>query len=261
VSNWSDKRLLLRKRKPTRRQAADDFTHRDLFFVTRERLAEDRLLPDIVQAVAAYPSREAWSLENQAVAQTPPKVDASTALVSIAYPLLVPDLSMRDPLDVLVEAAELARDPDFRTERHEFFEWLNGYLYPFTSEQRPLNSLTTDMGSLDLAQKTLQKMLHAQQRWLRGRTMAHRWERVEYASVIAAALGGVVAAALGAPEVASAVGLAGDPAALGIASAGGGSAIASLVGWKAGRNADVKISRPLNGASMFTSAQKRIGGG
>ena len=80
----------------------------------------DEKLPQAVEAIAAYPSEQAWRTDTSPLAEQPNDLNASEARPMLAYPLLVPDVVGQDPLVVLEDAAGLARDPEFREQRYEF---------------------------------------------------------------------------------------------------------------------------------------------
>src|SRR4029453_13461801 len=103
----------------------------------------------------AYPSERAWRTETSPSEEQPKDLDASDALLMLAYPLLVPDVVGQDPLMVLADAADLARDPEFREQRDAFYKWLRAYLSPFQRRDQPLGKLPADVGSLELARHRL----------------------------------------------------------------------------------------------------------
>jgi hypothetical protein len=248
TADWSEKRWL------SRRQVADDITQIDAFMDTRLILARDEKLPQAVEAVAAYPFEGDWRAENSPLAEQPNDLNASDALLMLAYPLLVPEVVVGQELEVLEDAADLARDPYFREQRDAFYKWLRGYLSTFQRPDQPLGKLRADVGSLELARQNLQGQLVMQAELLKKKKRAASWDRVQWVCVGAAVSAAIVAAVIVAPPVAAAVGLA--PAAAGLMGAGWGSggAIAGLGGWFAGRRAQPPEPRALNGASMFATA-------
>jgi hypothetical protein len=247
-ADWSEELWL------SRRKVSDDITQYDAFEATRRILAKDKKLPQAVEAIAAYPSERDWRTETSTLTEQPDDLNASDALLILAYPLLVPDVGNQDPLVVLEDAAGLARNPDFREQRDAFYNWLRGYLFPFQSSDVRLGKLQTDVGSMHLARQQLQGQLQKQAELLKKRKRSASWDRVQWVCVGAAASAAIVAAVIVAPPVAAAVGLAPTAAALMGAGWGTGGTIAGLGGWFAGRRAQTPEPRALNGASMFGTA-------
>ncbi len=131
----------------------------------------DSKLPQAVEAIAAYPSERAWRSETSPLAEQPKDLNASDALLMLAYPLLVPDVVGEDPLVVLEDAADLARDPGFRDQRDAFYNWLRGYLSPLQRPDLPLRERQTDEDSLKVARYRLKGQLDKQAELLKKKNV------------------------------------------------------------------------------------------
>jgi hypothetical protein len=230
----------------SKREMADIVTTFDAFWATRQILATGKDLPGVVEAVAVYPSRDAWRSENRPTSEPPADMDAATALVTLARPLLLPDAAGSVDRDLLEEVAALAADSKFREARTAYHNWLREFLAPLQVEGAGLSETVIDEPSLRLAKEKLDDLIADEQRVIKDSDSRRRW-RVQEAVMMVVATSAGIGLAIAAPPVA--------PIALGLAILGPG---ASFAGWIAGARAQTPEPQPLNGASMFVMAKKAV---
>ena len=88
-------------------------------------LGRGQELPGIVEAVAAYPTAEAWRADLRPALGRPAGPTAAEALVLLARPLMLPAPG-RDELDTLRRAVDLARSDDYKAMRTAYHDWFRG---------------------------------------------------------------------------------------------------------------------------------------
>jgi hypothetical protein len=236
TSPWSSERWQAGK---TRREVADTITTLDAFSGTRAVLAMGEDLPGVIEAVATYPSRQAWWEETRPLPDRPPT--AATALITLARPLLLPQLDDLDADTALLELVELASDADYRHARTAYHGWLRDFVAPLQDEGRGLNEIVVDEASYRLAKEKLDDLLADEQRLIRAGGRAKRWTVTEWAMIVVGT-GAQVGLALLNP----------------LAALGAMGPVAQFAGWVAGKRAQTPEPRPLNGASMFVTAEKAL---
>jgi hypothetical protein len=241
TSPWSQHRW-----QTSKREMADLVTTFDAFWTTRQILATGRDLPGVVEAVALYPSREAWQQENRPTAEPPEDARGATALVALARPLLLPDAGRGDDRHLLEEVVDLAADPDFCRARTAYHDWLREFVAPLQVDGSALAATVIDEPSLRLAKERLEHLLDEEQRIVKRGTRRRRW-KVKEAVMMVVGTAASVGLAIAVPPAA--------PAALGLAILGPG---ASFAGWIAGTRAKTPEPQPLNGASMFLMAKHAL---
>ncbi|WP_158230741.1 hypothetical protein [Frankia sp. CcI49] len=224
----------------SRLDVATTITGIDAFYGTRLVLALGDDLPRAVEAVAAYPS-ERSCYDDLSPTPSPDEPTAADALVMLAQPLLVPDLSDGDYLRALHDVVTLANDPDFRAARGAYHDWLRSFVARLQVPGAGLATVQLDQESVTVARRQLTALLTAERRVLANRRSRRRWTMIEWAMTVVGAAASV-GLALTSPE----------------AAIGTGSAIAGFGGWVAGRRTTPPESRPLCGASMFVAADERL---
>ncbi len=176
---------------------------------------------------------------------TPPYATAAQALLMLGTPLLVPNGEEGTDFGPLRAAAELAREPTFRAERQAYYGWMREFVEPL--QQHPdqtLAEIEIDRASIILAGERLQSLVSAQRELLGADERKRRWSRIEFAStVVSVGLTAGLALAAAMPVVGAAAPLVG------------------FGGWLASKRANPTPPepRPLGGASMFVTAQRRLG--
>jgi hypothetical protein len=202
-------------------------------------------LPGVVEAVAAFPSKAACYAELGPNRQPPEDLTAAQALLMLAAPLLVPEGGEGKDFGPLREAAELARESQFQAERQAYYDWMRDFVAPL--QQRPgqtLEEIRVDPASMTLADERLHGLVSAQRALLGADERKRRWSRTEFALTVLS-----VAATAG-------LALTAPAAAVGV-----GAPLVGFGGWLAGKRASQEPPepRPLGGASMFVTAQRRLG--
>jgi hypothetical protein len=237
-SDWDEQRWQANR---SRLELAATITEVDAFYSTRLILSMDENLPDAIEAMAAYPSEQACAAELAPKHDVPMDLTAADALVLLATPLLVPDVSDGDYERAVVEAAQLARSPRVCEERAAYHDFVRDFVSRLRMPGMDLGQVQIDIESLDLARNKLEKLLSALSEDVSRDSRRARWGIVEW---VLTALGcaATVGLAFTAPYVAVA--------------AGGG--LCSFVGWVAGKRGELPQQRPLNGASIFVSAPERL---
>jgi hypothetical protein len=155
-------------------------------------------LPEVVEAVAAYGSEQAWRADVKPESTPdahPRRAPPMEALVQLARPLLVPPLEGME-MDKLRAAVDLALDPSFREARHAYFTWFRDFLEPLRSNDpdQVMRSLSSD--SVAVMQDRL-RQLWTQEVASAKRLDKNRWgSRIEIGCVTASALGAIGLAAV-----------------------------------------------------------------
>jgi hypothetical protein len=224
---------------------AKTITSIDAFYTSRIILAMGQDLPGVIEAVAAFPSEEQCRSELNPSVPAPPDMTAAQALLMLAAPLLIPNADEGKDFGPLREAASLARDPQFQNERQAYYDWMRDFVRPLqTSGDRELDEVKLDKGSVKLAEEQLQRLVSAERNLLSRMDRRRWWSRTEYAMTII----GVGAAA--------GLALTGALPVLGVAAP-----VIGFGGWIAGKLGapEPPEERPLGGASVFVTAQRRLG--
>ena len=225
--------------------AAQIITNMDAFYATRQILAMGQDLPGVIEAVAAFPSAKKCKEELKPGDAPPAGPTAAQALLMLAAPLLTPREQEGKDFGPLRDAAALAREPRFRQERQAYYDWMREFVKPLQSKERQaLHEVQVDQGTMKLAEEQLQRLVVAQRELLGEKERRRWWTRAEYAMTVisvGAAAGLALAAAL--PVIGVAV------------------PVIGFVGWVAGKVASPEPPepRPLGGASVFVTAQRRLG--
>jgi len=225
----------------SRIETATAITEFDAFYTTRSILAMDETLPDVVEAIAAYPSERTCAAELTPTRELPIDLSAADALILLAQPLLVPDVADGDYERALTEAAQLARSNAVQHERAAYYDFVRGFVSRLRQPGMDLEQVRMNVASLQLARTQLNGLRAALEQEVAGDSRRNRWCAVEW-----------VLTAVGA---ASTVGLAFTAPYAAIAAGGG---LCSFVGWVAGRRAELPQPRPLNGASLFVTASEHL---
>jgi hypothetical protein len=228
------------------------FVARDLsgFGATRSILTQDPGLPNVIEAVAAFPSETQWREELAPSGERPADLTAAQGLIRLATPLLVPGGAEGRDFGPLRAAAELARDEQFRQERQAYYDWMREFVRPLQRGGGPgpgevrLDEVELNEASFEVAREHLRVLADAERRLLGKREQRRWWTRTEFVATMIGVGAGV------------AVALTGPLAAIGVA----GSVI-GFGGWLAGQRAvpEPGAAGPLGGASMFVSAQRQLG--
>jgi len=241
VSDWSLERWQAGKSRP---EVAAMITENDAFTAdaaSRLILTGDDDLPNVVEAIAAYPSERACAAELAPSRQPPADLTAADAVVLLAAPLLVPDVSDGDYERALWEVAQLARSPHVREERAAYYDFLRKCVDHLRRPGMDLSQIRLNVGSLNKAKKDLDGLRKALTKEVARDARRGRWETVEWV---------VTAFAAAAP-----VGLAFTAPAAAIGAAGG---LCTFVGWVARKATQPPQPRPLNGASLFATSAERL---
>jgi hypothetical protein len=223
----------------------ETITSIDAFYTSRIILAMGQDLPGVIEAVAAFPSEEQCRSELNPSVPAPPDMTTAQALLMLAAPLLIPNADEGKDFGPLREAASLARDPQFQNERQAYYDWMRDFVRPLqTSGDRELDEVKLDKGSVKLAEEQLQRLVSAERNLLSRMDRRRWWSRTEYAMTII----GVGAAA--------GLALTGALPVLGVAAP-----VIGFGGWIAGKLGapEPPEERPLGGASVFVTAQRRLG--
>lgn len=214
------------------------------FAVTASILTQDPDLPKVIEAVAVFPSRKECQKELEPSDPPPPDLTAAQGLIMLAAPLLIPKSQEGKDFGPLRAAAELAREDRFRKERQAYYDWMRDFVRPLQAAGQSLDEVRLDKGSVELAVERLHGLVASERQLLARWERRRWWTRTEYALTVV----GVGATA--------GLALTGPLAPLGVAAA-----LIGFGGWIAGKYAAPEqiAERPLGGASMFVSAQRRLG--
>ena len=209
----------------------------------RAGIAKPDEIPNVVEAVAAYRSENAWRSETQ-LAPTPDadpeRMPVMEALIQIPRPLMLPPAG-GDELDKLRAAVDLSLSEGYRDARHAYFTWFRDFITPLRSGDPDRVRASLDPASIIQAQNRLRE-LWADEVAAAKEVNKERWgSRVEFGCMSVGALGGIGLA------VAAALPAIGVPV-----------AILSFAGWAARRFTAPQPPRSLSGASMFVDAQRRM---
>lgn len=217
----------------------------DAFSTTRAILAMGPDLPGVIEAVAAFPSANKCQEELKPGDAPPADLTAAQALLMLAAPLLTPQGEESKDFGPLRDAAALAREPRFRQERQAYYDWMREFVKPLqSSENQALGEVQVDQGTMKLAEEQLQRLVIAERELLGKQERRRWWTRAEYAMTVisvGATAGLALTAAL--PVI-------------GIAAP-----VIGFGGWITGKIArpEPPEPRPLGGASVFVTAQRRLG--
>ena len=199
----------------------------------------------MIEAVAAFPSaRQCWE-ELKPSDPPPPDLTAAQGLIMLAAPLLIPRGDEGKDFGPLRAAAALAREAEFRTARQAYYDWMRDFVQPLqSSEHRGLDDVELDRGSLKLAEEQLRGLAAAERQLLGKREQRRWWTRTDYAMTV---IGVAATAGLALTAVLPVIGVA--------------ASVVGFGGWVAGKLAapESPDERPLSGASMFVTAQRRLG--
>ncbi|MCP5015688.1 MAG: hypothetical protein GY938_10525 [Ketobacter sp.] len=159
-----------------RLKAANIITQ-DSYYTTRQILSMDDEIPDIVEAVAAYPSAKVAvdDLQLHLPIGEEDGIELEAVAAVIARPLLLPDLD-DDPEKALQEAVLVARDEAFRKARGEYHDWVRKFLAPI--RRKDAGAKTIDAASIKLAQIELGKLIEAERAAVSAHAWTKRWNRV-----------------------------------------------------------------------------------
>jgi hypothetical protein len=212
-------------------------------------IAEPGLIPEVVEAVAAYRSKKDWLRDTRpartpdpapALGADPKRIPVTEALIQIPRPLMLPPADGK-PMDKLRAAVELSQDSDFQDARRAYFTWFRDFMEPLRIGNPDKARTHLDSKSINLAQNRLRD-LWAQEVKAAKKVDKARWgSRVEFGCMTLGTLGGISLA------VAAALPLIGVPV-----------AILTFAGWAARRFTEPQPPRSLSGASMFVDAQRRL---
>jgi hypothetical protein len=248
-SMWSEMTWNLVKSNAAFAEMASGSPYEASALAIRAGIGGPDVIPDVVEAVAAYRSERAFRDEKEPTPDPPrrPEPDPQTgrvpvmeALIQIPRPLLLPPPGGND-MDKLRAAVDLTLDPDFRDARHAYYTWLRDFVSPLRGGPQTDALPSLDSASFALAQERLRE-LWRQEIDAAKRVDKRRWgARVELGCMSVGTVGGMGLAALAAmPGI-------GVPIAL-----------LSFAGWAARRFTDVPPPRNLSGASMFVAAQLEL---
>ena len=239
-SPWNEQRW-----QGSRVDAAQIITNADAFYSTRLILAMGQDLPGVIEAVAAFPSAKKCQEELKPGDAPPADLTAAQALLMLAAPLLTPQVEEGKDFGPLRDAAALAREPRFRQERKAYYDWMREFVEPLQSPgSQALGEAQVDQGTMKLAEEQLQRLVIAERELLGKEERRRWWTRTEYAMTV---IGVGATAGLALTAALPVIGVAAP--------------VIGLGGWIAGKIASPKPPepRPLGGASVFVTAQRRLG--
>jgi hypothetical protein len=230
VVKWSESQW---QHERSRLEAARVVTD-DAYWTTRRILAQNDTLPAVVEAVAAYPSKDAWEADLR-----PSKVrsSAGSAIIQFARPLLLPNLDT-DSDRPLRQAIELAVDADFRKARAAYHEWVRDFVAPLQAPGE--TEFDLDSASAELARQRLDDLVSDEQRAARRSSTAKLWRMTEWVLAAVGASVGAVAAFHGHPII------------------GATGSFVGFGGFVAGKMAPASDRGALSGATMFVAAERHI---
>jgi hypothetical protein len=230
----------------TRVGAAQTISEFDAFYTTKLVLAKDRDLPGVIEAIATFPSRSECRKELKPSGKQPSDLTAAQALLMLSTPLLIPRGGEDKDFAQLRAAADLAREARFQRERQAYYDWIREFVKPLQSPgHQKLDEVNIDHASLKLMEEKLGRLAAVERELLGKRERRRWWTRAEYALTVIA-VGGTAAVAL--------------TAALPVV--GVGAPIIGFGGWLIGQRTErhkEEDEGPLGGASMFVTAQRRLG--
>jgi hypothetical protein len=241
-SPWTEHRWQYYRSRVMRAQT---ITHSDAYYTTRQILATGQDLPGVIEAVAAFPSAGRCRAELKPSDQPPADPTAAQALLMLAAPLLTPRGDEGKDFGPLRDAAALARDAKFRAARQAYYDWMREFVRPLQSAgHQALDEVRLDRGSLKLAEEQLHGLVTAERELLGQQEQRRWWTRAEYAMTVIS-VGATAGLAL--------------TAALPVL--GAAAPVIGFGGWLAGKLAapEPPEQRPLGGASVFVTAQRRLG--
>jgi hypothetical protein len=235
-SNWNQQRWEFERSRLLVAENASGFHATSLI------LEQDPGLPEVIEAVAAFPSGKECYEELKPSDPAPQDLTAAQGLLMLAAPLLMPRGQEGKDFGPLRAAAELAREDEFQKARRAYYDWMREFVEPLQLPNQKLGEVKLDEGSFRLAQDKLRNLVTAEHKLLGKWERRRWWTRTEYALTVI----GVGAAA--------GVALASPFAVFGVAAP-----IVGFGGWIAGKRTADRAKRPLGGASMFVSAQRQLG--
>ena len=166
-----------------------------------------------------------------------------TAMIALAYPLLSPNEDEGHDFRPLRDAVELARDPEFQDARAAYHNWMREFVSKLQAPGVGLDEVKLNPSSLELGEEKLRKLRAKEYEIIKGDERRKRWTVVEYALTVVG-VGAAVGIAFANPLVA--LGVFGP--------------LAGFGGWVAAKRAAPEgPARPLGGASMFVTAERRLG--
>ena len=225
------------------RAAVAETVTRDPYAATRKILTGGEEIPVVVEAVAAFPSAQACYRELRPVDKRPEDLTAAHALIALAYPLLSPNEDEGHDFRPLRDAVELARDPEFQDARAAYHNWMREFVSNLQAPGVGLDEVKLNPSSLELGEEKLRKLRAKEYEIIKGDERRKRWTVVEYALTVVG-VGAAVGIAFANPLVA--LGVFGP--------------LAGFGGWVAAKRAAPEApARPLGGASMFVTAERRLG--
>jgi hypothetical protein len=237
---WSEAKWRFER---SRTEVAALVSNLDAYFQTRVILAMDEELPDLVEAVAAFPSEAAWRDEVKPLHEPPPALNAAQALVFFAWPLLTPGETEGTDFRPLREALDLARDDDYKEMRTAYHDWMRRLVAPL-QQAGSLGDIRLDAGSLNIAREEFEHLVRKQQSIVSKDASRRKWRHV---ALVTTAVGAAASAGLA---------LVNPLATLGVVVAA-----MQLGGYIATeRGADAPQRSVLGGASLFPVAQRAIRG-
>jgi hypothetical protein len=204
-------------------------------------LGREQVLPGVIEAVAAYPTKDAWRDEVGPTYDRPSDLTAAQALVALSRPLLLPNPS-EDELDTLRRAVDVAINPDYVAKRAAYFDWFRDLIKPLRTGDAQFADVRLDRASLDEAERQLRELWVAEQRIVRRADKARMWTRVEVGCVTLGAAGSVGLACQAALPV-----------------IGAGAGLLAFAGWAIAKWQAPQAPFSLGGASMFVEARRRLG--
>jgi hypothetical protein len=132
----------------------------------REGIAQPGLIPNVVEAVAAYRSEKDWRRDTQPAPTpdaapvphaNPESIPVMEALIQIPRPLMLPPADGK-PMDKLRAAVDLSISPGFRDARHAYFTWFRDFMEPLRIEDPDAVRTHLDRASINLAQNQLRQL-------------------------------------------------------------------------------------------------------
>jgi hypothetical protein len=212
----------------------------DPFADSRLGLRTSADVPRNVEAIAAYPSEEAWEKEMQPSSQEPEDVNAAEALVRLSRPLLLPREGA-DELETLRRAVALAVDPEYAAMRTAYHGWFRDVIEPLRPSGVDLDDVRMNRAELEDAVRRLDGLWKQEQAIVGRRDRDDFWSRIEVGCVSLGAAGSIGLAALAA-----------------LPAVGVGVAIVSFAGWTLNRWRQTRPPRSLGGATMYVEAERRL---
>jgi hypothetical protein len=212
----------------------------DTRYSTRIILSMEDKVPDLVEAVAAFPSEKAWR-EQERTEEQPGGMSAAHALLMFGRSLLTPPGEENGDFAPLRAAIELAQDPDYALARAAYYEWMRDLVVLLTDGGKArLGEVVLNEASVKHARQKVDALLQEELRVIHQHEGRKAWTVAEYTCTSVAALAGAGLA------------LVNPLAGIGVAAA-----FLGFGGWLSGKQAQPEPpSRSLSGASVFSTARK-----